>query len=44
MNIKSDATIDRSANSSKDMATDAGSLSEQVTQPMPGSKKIYIEG
>ena len=28
----------------KNIVTEAGSLSEQVTQPMPGSKKIYVEG
>jgi len=27
-----------------DMATQTGKLSEQITQPISGSKKIYIEG
>jgi len=30
--------------SDKNIVTEAGSLSEQVTQAMPGSKKIYVEG
>lgn len=28
----------------KNIVTEADSLSEQVTQPMPGSKKIYVKG